>query len=57
MRSVTVRFLIGNVAYLVAIGVAFVSAEAALAISGLVAVYYIFERTPTPVDAEEPDSA
>jgi len=52
-RTVTVRFLIGNAAYLIAIGVAFVSAGAALAISGLVAVYYIFERTPTPAEAEE----
>lgn len=41
------RFGIGALAYVVAIGVAFVSAPAALAIIGLVAVYYIFERTPT----------
>jgi uncharacterized membrane protein len=42
-----VRFTIGNFAYLVAIGLAFVSAYAALALIGLVAVYYVFEQTPT----------
>ena len=40
------RFSPGIGAYLVAIAVAFVSAPAALAIVGLAAVYYIFERTP-----------
>ena len=35
-----------NVVYLAAIGVAFVSATASLVVSGLVAVYYIFEHTP-----------
>jgi uncharacterized membrane protein len=43
-----VRFSIGNVAYIVAIGVAFVSPASALAISALVALYYTFERTPNP---------
>jgi uncharacterized membrane protein len=42
------RFSPGIGAYLVAIAVAFVSAPAALAIVGLAAVYYIFERTPQP---------
>jgi len=37
---------IGNIGYIAAIGVAFVSPPASLAISGLVAVYYIFEQTP-----------
>jgi hypothetical protein len=32
--------------YVVALAVAFVSAPAALAIVGLVAVYYVVERTP-----------
>jgi uncharacterized membrane protein len=41
-----VRFGIGVALYLVAIAVAFVSAPAALIIVGLIAVYYIFERTP-----------
>jgi uncharacterized membrane protein len=45
-RAAWVRFSPGMLAYLVAIGVAFVSAPAALAIVGLVAVYYVFERTP-----------
>ena len=43
--AVWLRFSLGGLAYLVAIGVAFVSAPVALAIIGLVAVYYIFERT------------
>jgi uncharacterized membrane protein len=45
-RQATIRFGIGNLAYITAIGIAFVSAPASLAISGLVAVYYIFEQTP-----------
>ena len=40
------RFTIGNLVYLLAIGVALLNAPAGLAIIGLVAVYYIFERTP-----------
>ena len=46
-RAATLRFTIGNAAYLVSIGVAFASPSAALAIAGAVAVYYMFERTPT----------
>jgi uncharacterized membrane protein len=42
-RVVWVQFTIGAFAYLLAIAVAFVSAPVALAIIGLVAVYYIFE--------------
>jgi len=42
-----IRFMSGSLVYLVMIGLAFVSALAALALSGAVAVYYIFERTPT----------
>ena len=45
-RRATIRFGIGNVAYLSAIGIAFVSATASLIVSGLVAIYYIFEHTP-----------
>jgi len=41
------RFYLGQIPYLIAIGVAFISPPAALVIIGLVAVYYIFERTPT----------
>jgi uncharacterized membrane protein len=40
------RFYLGQIPYLVAIGVAFISPPVSLAIIGLVAVYYIFERTP-----------
>jgi uncharacterized membrane protein len=50
-RRALIRFTIGTAAYALAVGVAFVSAEAALVISALVAVYYVFERTPSrPVD-------
>jgi uncharacterized membrane protein len=45
-RAAWLRFSPGLAAYLVAIVVAFVSAPAALAIVGLAAVYYVFERTP-----------
>jgi hypothetical protein len=39
-------FGIGNLAYLAAIGIAFFSPTASLAVSGLVAIYYVFEQTP-----------
>jgi uncharacterized membrane protein len=42
-----VRFMSGGLVYLLVVGLAFVSAPAALGLSGLVAVYYVFERTPT----------
>jgi uncharacterized membrane protein len=45
--SVRTRFYIGQTPYLVAVGVAFISAPVAVIITALVAVYYIFERTPT----------
>ena len=45
-RRAALRFSIGNLGYIAGIGIAFVSAPASLAISGLVAVYYIFEQTP-----------
>jgi uncharacterized membrane protein len=45
-RRATIRFSIGNLGYIAGIGIAFVSAPASLALSGLVAVYYIFEQTP-----------
>jgi uncharacterized membrane protein len=55
--AVRLQFTSGGLAYLLVIGVAFLSAPAALGLSGLVAVYYIFERTPalTPAvqDAQE----
>jgi uncharacterized membrane protein len=46
-RPARIRFMSGGLVYLLVIGLAFVSASAALALSGAVAVYYIFERTPT----------
>ena len=46
--SAWIRFSFGSLAYIVAIVVAFISAPASLAIIALVAVYYVFERTPTP---------
>jgi TMEM175 potassium channel family protein len=49
------RFYLGQLPYLIAIGVAFISPLAALAIIGLVAVYYIFERTPSPARAPAGD--
>jgi uncharacterized membrane protein len=45
-RQATIRFGIGNLGYITGTGIAFVSAPASLALSGLVAVYYIFEQTP-----------
>jgi uncharacterized membrane protein len=45
-RRARVRFGFGNLGYIAGIGIAFVSPAASLAISGLVAVYYIFEQTP-----------
>jgi uncharacterized membrane protein len=45
-KTAIIRFGIGNVAYIAAIGVAFVSPLVSLLISALVAVYYMFEQTP-----------
>ena len=44
--AVRARFYSGQIPYLVAIAVAFVSAPASLIITALVALYYVFERTP-----------
>jgi uncharacterized membrane protein len=46
-RRATVRFGIGNLVYVTAVGVAFISPPASLAISALIDVYYIAERTPS----------
>lgn len=40
------RFSSGGLAYVVATGVAFISAPVAFAITGVIGVYYVFERTP-----------
>jgi uncharacterized membrane protein len=45
-REATIRFGIGQVGYIVGIGIAFVSPLASLILSGLVAIYYLFEHTP-----------
>jgi uncharacterized membrane protein len=45
-RAAAIRFGAGNLAYLAAIGIAVFSAPASLLVSGLVAVYYVFEHTP-----------
>jgi uncharacterized membrane protein len=47
------RFYAGQVPYIIAIGVALISPYAALVITALVAVYYIFERTPAPSQVAE----
>jgi uncharacterized membrane protein len=53
-RRAMIRFGIGNLVYIAGIGIAFVNALASLALSGLIAIYYIFEQTPvrdrTPAD-------
>jgi hypothetical protein len=58
-RQATIRFGIGNLVYIAGIGIAFVSAPASLALSGLVAVYYIFEQTPVraPLPQDQSDHA
>jgi len=47
VRSALVRFGAGMFVYLAAIAIAFVSAPAALVVIAVVAVYYVFEHTPT----------
>jgi uncharacterized membrane protein len=46
VRSATIRFGLGGAVYALALVVAFINADAALAIIAAVAVYYIFEQTP-----------
>ena len=53
-----IRFVGGAAVYAVAVVIALFSAYAAFVLMGLVAVYYIFERTPAPSESgedEEPD--
>lgn len=55
-RGHRVRFMMGNVVYWVAVGLAFANAIAGLVIIGGLAVYYIFERTPNaPGSTAEPN--
>ena len=49
------RFVAGALVYVVAIAVAVFNALAAFVLIGLVAVYYIFERTPTSPGSPEGD--
>jgi uncharacterized membrane protein len=49
-----IRFMSGGLVYLVIVGIAFLSAPVALGLSGLVGVYYIFERTPVLSTAAGP---
>ena len=49
-----IRFMSGALVYVVIIALAFVSAPVALGLSGLVAVYYVFEWTPALEKPDEP---
>ena len=51
------RFMSGALVYLLVIGGAFISAPAALGLSGLIGIYYIFERTPTLSAVGDADQA
>jgi TMEM175 potassium channel family protein len=55
-RQATLRFTAGLLAYVVGTLIAIVSADAALALFGLIAVYYLFEHLPGPDSADPPDS-
>jgi uncharacterized membrane protein len=46
-HAAALRFGLGSIVYLVAIAVAFASAPAALGLIAAVAVYYVFEQTPS----------
>jgi uncharacterized membrane protein len=45
-RAALIRFTSGTIVYGAAIGIAYLSAPASLLVSGLLAVYYMFEQTP-----------
>jgi uncharacterized membrane protein len=51
-RKAILRFGFGNTVYLVAAGIAFLSAPLALALYGAIAAYYIFEQTPAGPETE-----
>jgi uncharacterized membrane protein len=53
-RRAMVRFGLGHIGYITGIGVAFVSAPAALVISAVVAAYYVVEQTPRRGPATDP---
>jgi uncharacterized membrane protein len=50
------RFTSGGAVYLAMVGLAFASAPVALGLSGVVAVYYVFERTPAVRAPGAPDA-
>ncbi len=50
-----IRFTMGSFAYVIAIGVALLSPQAALTISAFVAIYYAFERTPAQPAVGKPE--
>jgi len=51
-RAAVLRFTVGSLVYAVTIAVAFASAVAALALIAAVAIYYVFEQTPTGESAD-----
>jgi uncharacterized membrane protein len=53
-RAARIRFMSGALVYVLIIAIAFVSAPVALGLSGVVAVYYVFEWTPALDKPEEP---
>jgi uncharacterized membrane protein len=53
VRSAVPRFTIGNLVYLVGIGLAFVSPLLSLLLYGLVAVYYVFPTLPRAAGSSE----
>ncbi|MCU1456215.1 MAG: hypothetical protein JWL73_307 [Actinomycetia bacterium] len=52
-RAAMLRFGVGNVVYVVAVALAFVSPIVALLLCAALAIYYVFEQTPT-ADAVTP---
>ena len=55
VRAARLRFMVGLVVYLVAFAVAWVSAPASLALSGLMALYYAFDQTSVRAEREPDD--
>ena len=51
-RAAVLRFTVGSLVYAVTIAVAFASALAALVLIAVVALYYVFEQTPTVESAD-----
>jgi uncharacterized membrane protein len=55
VRAARRRFMLGLVVYAVAVGLAWVSAPLALALCGLMALYYAFDQASVPAAAEPDD--